>query len=86
MRIAAVGSRTAESLRAQGWPTHIVPHVTNAAGLVAALAPSLAPGTQVLFPASSRALPTLAAGLEQLGAEVLQVEAYRTERGAARSR
>ena len=39
-------------------------------------------GLRVLYPASSRALPTIAAGLRQLGAEVLQVEAYRTE-GAA---
>ena len=37
---------------------------------------------KILFPASSRALPTIAAGLTQLGAEVTQVEAYRTE-GAA---
>jgi len=36
-------------------------------------------GARILYPASSRALPTLAAGLRQLGAEVLQVEAYRTE-------
>jgi uroporphyrinogen III methyltransferase/synthase len=39
-------------------------------------------GAKILFPASSRALPTIAAGLTQLGAQVLQVEAYRTE-GAA---
>jgi uroporphyrinogen-III synthase len=36
-------------------------------------------GMKVLFPASSRALPTIAAGLTQLGAAVTQVEAYRTE-------
>jgi uroporphyrinogen-III synthase len=36
-------------------------------------------GLRMLFPASSRALPTIAAGLTQLGAEVVQVEAYRTE-------
>ncbi|MGH8324507.1 MAG: uroporphyrinogen-III synthase, partial [Steroidobacteraceae bacterium] len=40
-------------------------------------------GARILFPASSRALPTIAAGLTQLGAEVLQVEAYRTESCAA---
>jgi uroporphyrinogen-III synthase len=34
---------------------------------------------RILFPASSRALPTIAAGLTQLGAEVIQVEAYRTK-------
>jgi uroporphyrinogen-III synthase len=36
-------------------------------------------GARILYPASSRALPTIAAGLSQLGAEVVQVEAYRTE-------
>jgi uroporphyrinogen-III synthase len=35
-------------------------------------------GARILFPASSRALPTIAAGLKQLGADVTQVEAYRT--------
>ena len=34
---------------------------------------------RILYPASSRALPTIAAGLTQLGAQVTQVEAYRTE-------
>jgi uroporphyrinogen-III synthase len=34
---------------------------------------------RILYPASSRALPTIAVGLTQLGAEVIQVEAYRTE-------
>jgi uroporphyrinogen-III synthase len=37
---------------------------------------------RILFPASSRALPTIATGLTQLGAEVVQVEAYRTESSA----
>jgi uroporphyrinogen-III synthase len=40
-------------------------------------------GARILFPASSRALPTIAAGLKQLGAEVVQVEAYRTESSGA---
>jgi uroporphyrinogen-III synthase len=40
-------------------------------------------GLRILFPASSRALPTIAAGLTQLGAEVMQVEAYRTESSAS---
>jgi len=35
-------------------------------------------GARILYPASSRALPTITAGLTQLGAQVLQVEAYRT--------
>ena len=44
------------------------------------------PGAKILYPASSRALPTIAAGLTQLGAEVTQVEAYRTEAARARRR
>jgi uroporphyrinogen III methyltransferase/synthase len=79
VRIAAVGAATAESLRAQGWRTHVVPAEASAAALVAALAPMMEHGTRVLFPASSRALPTLASGLSQLGVQVTQVEAYRTE-------
>jgi len=46
---------------------------------VSAFATKPLQGTKVLFPASSRALPTIAVGLTQLGATVVQVEAYRTE-------
>ncbi len=34
---------------------------------------------RALFPASSRALPTISAGLTQLGMQVIQVEAYQTD-------
>jgi uroporphyrinogen III methyltransferase / synthase len=78
-RIAAVGKRTAEALEERGWRVDLVPEESTADGLVKALAPNLRPGAKVLFPASSRALPTLAAGLRKLGATVLEVEAYRTE-------
>jgi len=43
---------------------------------------SITRAPRVLFPASSRSLPTIAAGLRQLGAHVVQVEAYRTEPAA----
>jgi uroporphyrinogen-III synthase len=82
VRIAAVGSATAQVLRQRGWPVDLTPDEANAAGLVAAFAAqgsSAAAGVKILYPASSRALPTLAAGLSQLGAVVTQVEAYRTE-------
>jgi len=82
VRIAAVGKATALTLRQRGWPVHLVPDEANAAALVAAFAaqgPSAGAGLKILYPASSRALPTLAAGLSQLGASVTQVEAYRTE-------
>jgi uroporphyrinogen-III synthase len=83
--VAAVGKATAQVLRQRGWPVDLTPDEANAAALVAAFAaraPGTLSGTRVLYPASSRALPTLAAGLRQLGAEVLQVQAYRTD-GAA---
>ncbi|MGB6449333.1 MAG: uroporphyrinogen-III synthase, partial [Steroidobacteraceae bacterium] len=56
-----------------------VPEQASAAALIAALAPVIGRGARVLFPASSRALATIAAGLRELGAEVHQVEAYRTD-------
>ena len=84
MRTAAVGRATAAVLKQHGWPVDLVPPEPSAASLVAAFAVSdTARGTHILYPASSRALPTLAAGLTQLGAEVTTVEAYRTASGAA---
>jgi uroporphyrinogen III methyltransferase / synthase len=79
VRIAAVGAATAAALREHGWEPDVLPRQSSAASLVAALAPVIERGARVLFPASSRALPVLAAGLRRLGAEVLQVEAYRTD-------
>jgi uroporphyrinogen-III synthase len=85
VRIAAVGQATAQVLRQRGWPVDLLPSESNAAALVDAFAAeggldSATPTrTRILYPASSRALPTIAAGLKQLGAEVIQVEAYRTE-------
>jgi uroporphyrinogen-III synthase len=84
LRTAAVGRATASVLAQHGWRVDLVPGEPNAAGLVAAFAASgAARGARILYPASSRALPTLAAGLTQLGAEVTTVEAYRTTSGTA---
>jgi len=81
LKVAAVGHATAQVLRQRGWSVDLLPEDSNAAALVEAFeaAKVIASGTRILFPASSRALPTIAAGLKQLGAEVVQVEAYRTE-------
>ena len=82
LKVAAVGKATAQVLRQRGWPVDLVPDEASAAGLVTAFGaqlPARPAPLRVLYPASSRALPTLAAGLKQLGAEVLQVESYRTE-------
>jgi len=59
-----------------------VPEEASAAALIAAFAARWSEeeaGVKILYPASSRALPTIAAGLAQLGARVTQVEAYRTQ-------
>jgi uroporphyrinogen III methyltransferase / synthase len=85
VRIAAIGRATAQVLRQRGWPVDLMPDEANAGALIAAFAArGLEAGrsARILYPASSRALPTLAAGLKALGFEVTQVEAYRTE-GAA---
>ncbi len=82
IKVAAVGQATAQVLGQRGWTVDLVPDDANAAGLVAAFEARLLQdrsAPRILFPASSRALPTIAAGLSQLGAEVVQVEAYRTE-------
>ncbi len=79
LRVAAVGQATAQVLHQRGWPVDLLPEDANAAALVSAFATKPLQGTKVLFPASSRALPTIAVGLTQLGATVVQVEAYRTE-------
>jgi uroporphyrinogen-III synthase len=79
LHVAAVGRATAQVLRQRGWRVDLVPDEANAGALVSAFAPVAKAGMRVLFPASSRALPTIMKGLMQLGAEVTQVEAYRTE-------
>ncbi len=79
LRVAAVGASTAAALRACGWAPEVVPPQASATDLLAALGPLIRPGTRVLFPRSSRALPVLPAGLRRLGAQVLEVEAYRTD-------
>ncbi len=83
LKIAAVGHATAQVLTQRGWTVDLLPGEANAAALVDAFAalPGGGAGLRVLYPASSRALPTLAAGLRQLGCAVEQAEAYHT--GAA---
>jgi uroporphyrinogen-III synthase len=82
VRVAAVGQATAQVLRQRGWSVDVVPDDAASGALVSALAPLAKAAMRVLYPASSRALPTLSKGLAQLGLEVTQVEAYRTEPAA----
>jgi uroporphyrinogen-III synthase len=79
VRVAAIGRATAQVLQRRGFAVDLMPNEANAAALVDAFAAVGCAGAKILYPASSRALPTITQGLTQLGAEVRQVEAYRTE-------
>jgi len=72
VRVAAIGRATAQVLRGRGFSVDL-------GALVNAFATQGCAGAKILYPASSRALPMITQGLTQLGAEVQQVEAYRTE-------
>jgi uroporphyrinogen III methyltransferase/synthase len=78
-RIAAVGLRTAERLRAGGVDVTLVPDEFTADALVAALTSS-APlrGARVLLPRSEIGRDVIAEGLRAAGAAVTAVVAYRT--------
>ena len=82
VRVAAIGRATAQVLRGRGFTVDLMPNEANAGALVNAFATQGCAGARILYPASSRALPMITQGLTQLGAEVLQVEAYRTEAAA----
>jgi uroporphyrinogen-III synthase len=82
LRVAAIGRATAQVLGHRGFAVDLMPNEASAAALVNAFAALGCAGARVLFPASSRALPTIAQGLTQLGAVVHQVEAYRTDAAA----
>jgi uroporphyrinogen-III synthase len=78
VRVAAVGAFTAEALRSLGWPVTTVGD-RGAESLVRRIAADFdLDGARVLFPAASRARPTLERALRRLGARVDRVEAYHT--------
>ncbi len=79
LRVAAVGAATAAAAAERGWRVDRVPRAFNAAELVRSFAAAGdAPGARLLYPASDRADATLECGLEELGARLVRVEAYRT--------
>jgi len=79
-RIAAVGPSTCAALRERGWPVDLLGHGPGAQGLVDALGEVGMRNRRVLYPASSRSLPTLQEGLARLGADVVRFVAYRIVR------
>ncbi len=79
-RVAAVGGQTAGVAEEAGWPVDLVPPVhTGEALLETLLAAGVGTGSRVFLPLSAIARDTLPDGLVGAGAEVVHVEAYRTE-------
>jgi uroporphyrinogen III methyltransferase/synthase len=81
-RVAAIGPATAEALRGHGLEPDVVPPEFKAEGLLAALADEPMAGVQVLLPRAATARDVLPATLEQRGATVHVVPAYRTVRSS----
>lgn len=78
-RVAAVGNRTAETLREAGIEPALVSAGPGAAQLVDDLAMAGVSGTSVVCLLSDRARPTLVNGLQRAGARVRVVAAYRNQ-------
>lgn len=77
IRVAAVGSGTAEALAVRGLRADLVPERMTTAGLAAAMVAAGPPG-RALLPRADLATPALADGLLGAGWTVDEVEAYRT--------
>ncbi len=78
VRMAAVGPSTARVLEEAGWPVHRVPEEGSGEGLVGAFTEAGdITGARVFLPASAIARDVIPRGLRGLGAEVVQVTAYR---------
>jgi uroporphyrinogen-III synthase len=78
-RIAAVGEKTAEAIRAQGWHPEVVSPQAHAKGLLSSL--EAFPMTQLrcLLPTSTLAAPVIPESLRARGASVEVLPLYRTE-------
>ena len=80
LKVAAVGESTGEALADVGWMPDRVPGTQTGRSLVIELRDAgMGPADRVFFPASAIARETIPEGLTALGAEVVEVEAYRTE-------
>ncbi|STC69549.1 uroporphyrinogen-III synthase [Corynebacterium pilosum] len=87
VHLAAVGTKTADAIRAKGMTPELLPHRTkqNAAGLVEVFpeyVEELDPVSRVLLPRADLGTDVLSDGLAELGWEVDDVVAYRTVRAA----
>ena len=77
--VCAIGSRTADALRAAGYPVDLVPEEFSSTGLVAALESEVA-GATVEVARSDHGSPVLLDGLREAGADVHETVLYRLVR------
>ncbi|MGA9524993.1 MAG: uroporphyrinogen-III synthase, partial [Myxococcaceae bacterium] len=79
-RIAAVGPKTAQTVRSYGLPVTAQPAEGTGAALFEAMKPELLEGDEVLLPAAEAGRRELQEALEAAGHRVTRVVAYRSER------
>jgi len=77
-KIAAIGPKTAEAIRAHGLAPDLVPKYFQAEAVLEGLAGVKMKGKRVLLPRAKEAREILSAELKKRGAKVDVVEAYRT--------
>ena len=78
IRVAAIGPATAAALDAHGVRAEIVPGEYRAEGLVERLRGLVGTGDRILLPRAAETRDVLVTELGRLGAEVIEVAAYRT--------
>lgn len=83
VRIAAIGSKTAEEVMAQGLTPDLVPAEFRAEGIVEAMKDYVTEGTKILLARAKEARNILPDELAKCGADVTIAEAYQTVVGDA---
>jgi len=81
VKVAAIGSRTAQTLAQCGLRADVVPEEFRAEAVLAAMRGRVAPGERVLCPRAAVARDVLVRGLRETGVQVEEVPAYRTVPG-----
>jgi uroporphyrinogen III methyltransferase/synthase len=80
LKTAAIGPVTAQKLLSYGLKSDIIPETYRAEAVVEAFQKEQMKGQRVLLPRASEARPVLPDELRNMGAEVDEIAAYRTEK------
>ena len=80
-KLCAIGSATADALKAHGLAADVIPDRYQAEGIIEALQGEITEGTKVLIPRAAEAREILPDTLRKAGAEVDVVPAYETVMG-----